>query len=63
MLIENSEQYAKAVAIRELLSNEIKERRVITNLKSKALRELDKDIQLWRARKSVKDVSNEMART
>lgn len=52
-MIENEEQYKNAVTERSLLRNEIAERRAITNLKSAALRRLDKDIQQWNIRQQV----------
>lgn len=53
-MIENAEEYKLVVTERTLLKNEIAERRAITNLKSAALRKLDKDIQLWNSREQVK---------
>jgi hypothetical protein len=53
-MVENKEQYVIAIQQRDLLRLEIEERRVMTNLKSSRLRELNRDIQLWNAREGVK---------
>lgn len=53
-MIENDDQYKQAVLTRNVLREEIAERRAITNLKSAALRQLNKDIQLWDSREQVK---------
>jgi hypothetical protein len=52
-MIENDKQYQEKLHERDLLQQEIRERRAVTNAKNARLRELNKEIQKWGIRKQI----------